>query len=130
MNERRERRLAGAVGVFLLLVTSGALLLGGIRNVGATPVAAVQLMFLTGAGVCSLTAAVRTPLTDWVPWYQWSGLGNVLLGASLPLGVAGPSGDLFFAVVTGIGGLTLVLMGIDLLAFDGQYTRSEPLGES
>jgi hypothetical protein len=129
MNERRERRLVGAVGAFLLLVTAGALMWGGIGAFGRTPTAALQLVFLGAAGVCNVVAAARTPLTDRIPWYRWSGLGNVLLGASLPLGVIGPSGEPSLAVVTVGAGLALALVGIDLLAFHGRYTRGEPLGE-
>ncbi len=124
MNERRNRQLSAVVGVFLLLVTGGVALLG--TDALDAPAFLAQLTLLGLAGVFDIVAAIETPLTDRWAWYQWSGAGNVLLGLSLPLGFAGTDG-LFLLLLTGVGGLSLAAMGIDMLAFHGKYTRGERL---
>ncbi|MFA9417482.1 hypothetical protein [Natrinema sp. HArc-T2] len=86
-----------------------------------------QVTLLGLAGCCDIIAATDTRLTDRWAWYQWSGLGNVLLGLALPLGFVGSDNGLVFAVVAGIGGLSLVAMGIDMLVYHGTYTRGERL---
>ncbi|ELY68519.1 hypothetical protein [Natrinema versiforme] len=125
MNERRNRRLSAVVGVSLLLITGGGVALLGTAVLDA-PVVVAQLTLLGLAGVFDVVAATDTGLTDRWAWYRWNGAGNVLLGLSLPLGIAGTGGP-FFLLLTGVGGLSLAAMGIDMLAFHGKYTRDERL---
>ncbi|WP_408957028.1 hypothetical protein [Natrinema sp. 74] len=125
MNERRNRRLGAVVGVVLLLVAGGGLVLLGTDALDA-PLLLAQLALMGLAGVFDIVAATETQLTDRWAWYRWSGAGNVLLGLSLPLGFA-ESGGLFFLLLAGVGGLSLAAMGVDMLAFHGQYTRGERL---
>jgi hypothetical protein len=123
VNERRERRLAGGIGLFLVLVATGGFLLGDALH--AAPRTAVQLGLLWLAGACDVVAALRSPLTDRVPWYRWSGVANVLLGLSLPLGFLGPGEDPLLAALVGLGGLSLAALGVDLALFRGRHTRGE-----
>jgi peptidoglycan/LPS O-acetylase OafA/YrhL len=125
MNGRRNRRLGGALGVFLLVVAGGALALAG-RDVLARPALLAQVTCLGAAGVADVVAATDGRLTDRWAWYRWRGLGNVLLGLSLPLGFLG-DGAGWLLVVTGVGGLSLAAIGADLLVFAGRYTRGERL---
>jgi hypothetical protein len=125
MNERRNRRLSGGIGVFLLVVAGGALAFLG-DDALANPVFLVQVTLLGLAGVCDIVAATDTVLTDRVAWYQWSGLGNVLLGISLPLGMVTSGIDVFLLVVA-VGGLSLAAMGVDMAVFHGRYTRGDRL---
>ena len=128
MNERTQRRLSGVVGVFLLLaVAAGTALLGSalVRE----PVLLTQVTLLALAGLADGIAAVDSPLTDRLAWYRWNGLGYLLLGLSLPFGfveMGGIEGVALFAT-TVAGGLSLVGMGVDLVAFHGKYTRTERL---
>jgi hypothetical protein len=126
MNARRNRQLSGVIGAFLLVIAAGALaLLGG----GALeePLLVVQVTLLGLAGVCDIVAATDTALTERLAWYQWSGLGNILLGVSLPLGVVDSGGLDIFLIVVALGGFSLAAMGLDMLAFHGKYTRGERL---
>jgi hypothetical protein len=125
MREEVSRKLSAVVGTFLLLVVGGVVLFVGTPP--ADPVIAGQIALLGIAGVVDLVAATDTRLTAHVAWYRWSGLGNILLGMALPLGFAGSGNTLVFLVVTSVGGVTLAAMGIDMLAFHGQYTRGERL---
>ena len=125
MDERRNRRLSGLVGAFLLVVAAAAGVLAG-SDLLATPALLVQVLLLGLAGVCDLAATGLVGLPDGVAWYQASGLGNVLLGVSLPLGFSGTS-SLALLAVTAVGGFALAAMGIDMLAFHGKYTRGERL---
>lgn len=128
MNEQRNRHLTGGVGVFLLLIAGGMAALVGTSIVDS-PVLLAQVGLLGVAGLCDVIGATDTPLTGRFAWYRWSGLGNVLLGVSLPFGFAGtetPGGLALLAVVT-LGGLSLAAMGLDMLAFHGKYTRGERL---
>ncbi|AHG01125.1 hypothetical protein HALLA_17415 [Halostagnicola larsenii XH-48] len=125
MNERRNRRLSGVVGAFLLLVSGGGIALLGTGGLEVSTFL-VQVTLIGLAGVFDIVAATDTGLTDRWAWYRWSGAGNVLLGLSLPLGLAG-SGSLFFFLLTAVGGVSLAAMGIDMLAFHGKYTRGERL---
>jgi len=126
MNERRNRRLSAVLGVFLVAVAGGATVFLGSEFL-ARPVLAGQISLLGLAGVCDLVAAVDSPLTARWAWYRWSGLGNVLLGVALPLGFVGGGDELFFLVVTGVGGLSLAALGVDMIAFHGRYSRGERL---
>jgi hypothetical protein len=131
MDERRERRVNAVVGVFLLVITIGALVFGGgIRDLLAAPITAAQLGLLGAAGVCNVVAATRTPLTGWVYWYQWGGVGNVLLGGSMLVRVLDPGAGAGLTVATGAVGLLIAAMGVDLAVFRGQYTRGEPHSEA
>lgn len=121
MNESRERRLNGVVGVFLLLVAVGAVALAPSLLINLTT--AAQLILLGLAGICDVVAALQSPLTAQISWYRWSGVGDILLGLSLPLGFLDPSSEPVFAVVVGFGGRSLAAMGIDLVLFHGRYTR-------
>ena len=128
MNERRNRQLSGLIGVFLLVAAVGAFALLG-TGMFTEPLFFLQATLLGLAGICDVVAATDSTLTDRLAWYRWSGLGNILLGVSLPLGFAGsmdPSGLALLAVVT-LGGLSLAAMGVDMLAFHGKYTRGERL---
>lgn len=78
-----------------------------------------------GAGGADLVAATNSPLNERWRWYQWHGLGNILLGFYLPLVFLDTGDHLVLLVVTAIGGLSLGLMDVDLLAFQGEYTRGE-----
>ena len=128
MNEKRNRRLTGGVGVFLLCIGGGILALLGTHALDS-PVLLAQALLLGLAGVVDIVAATDTALTDRIAWYRWSGLGNVFLGISLPLGFVGtetPGGFVLLAVVA-LGGLSLAALGVDMLAFHGKYTRGERL---
>lgn len=110
------------LGVFLVGVgASAGVLTGG--TLPGRPVLVGQVLLVGLAGVCNLVAAVDRHLTDAWAWYQWSGLGNVLLGLSLPLGFVGSADALLFLLVTGVGGLSLAAIGVDMLAFHGAYTQ-------
>lgn len=127
MNERRNRQLSGVLGVFLVVVAVAAGVVFGDGALGR-PLLLAQVLLMGLAGVADVVAAVDSPLTDLLAWYRWSGLGNVLLGLSLPLGFVGTStAELALFVATGIGGLSLAAMGLDMLAFHGRYTRGEGL---
>jgi len=125
MKEEFSRRLSGIVGAFLLLVVSGAVLLG--MPLSEEPVSVVQLSLLGLAGLADIVAATETRLTDRIAWYRWSGLGNMLLGLTLPLGFVGTDDSVAFLVMTGLGGMTLAAMGIDMAVFHGRYTRGQRL---
>lgn len=125
MKEGFSRRLSGIVGAFLLLIVSGAVLLG--MPLSEDPVSVVQLSLLGLAGLADIVAATETRLTDRIAWYRWSGVGNVLLGVALPLGFVGTDGSVAFLVTTGLGGMTLAAMGIDMAVFHGRYTRGQRL---
>ncbi|SDD71839.1 hypothetical protein E2L06_18720 [Haloterrigena sp. H1] len=125
MNEQRNRQLSAIVGTFLVLIAGGVVLL--VENLLKTPLLLSQVTLLGLAGIFDIVAATDTRLTDRWAWYQWSGLGNILLGLSLPLGFVGSENSLFFVLVAAIGGLSLAAMGIDMLVYHGQYTRSERL---
>lgn len=58
-----------------------------------------------------------------------SGLGNILLGLSLPLGFVGTELDVVLLLVAGLGGLSFAAMGLDLFVFHGRYTRQTPLNQ-
>jgi len=121
-----RRRLNGLLGVFLVGVAVGAgALFGG--DILGRPVLVSQLVLLGVAGVCDLFAAIDRNMTSHWAWYQWSGLGNILLGMSLPLGFLGSSDALFFLLVTSVGGLSLAAIGVDMLAFHGLYTHGNRL---
>lgn len=123
---RNRRRLNGLLGVFLVGIAVGAgALFGG--DILGRPALVSQVVLLGLAGVCDLFAAIdRNPTNHWA-WYQWSGIGNILLGISLPLGFVGSSDTLFFLLVTSVGGLSLAAIGVDMLAFHGVYTHGDQL---
>lgn len=112
------------MGVFLTVVAAvAAVWLGG--DLLATPVLAMQVTMIALAGACDLVAATDG-FGGWA-WYRWSGLGNILLGLSLPMGFVGTAWDSLFVLVTGLGGLSLATMGLDMVVFHGTYTRQTPL---
>ncbi len=125
MNERLNRRISAVVGVFLVLVAGAIVVLGG--GLVETPVLLVQVTLMGVAGVCDIIAAADTRLTARWAWYRWSGLGNIFLGLSLPLGFAESGTGRLFVVGVAIGGLSLGLMGVDMLVYHGKYTRNERL---
>ncbi len=125
MNERRNRQLSAIVGAFLVLIAGGVVLL--VENLFKTPLLLSQVTLLGLAGIFDIVAATDTQLTARWAWYQWSGLGNIFLGLSLPLGFVGSKNSLFFILVAAIGGLSLAAMGIDMLVYHGKYTRGERL---
>ncbi|ELZ41973.1 hypothetical protein C463_11920 [Halorubrum californiense DSM 19288] len=123
---QNQRRLYALSGAFLTAVAAAvAVLLGG--GLLAASVLTIQVLMIVLAGICDLVAATGG-LGGWA-WYRWGGLGNILLGLSLPLGFVGTSWDSIFLLVTGLGGLSLTAMGIDLVAFHGRYTKQTPLDE-
>jgi uncharacterized membrane protein HdeD (DUF308 family) len=129
MDPRTHRRLSGVVGVFLLALTGGLLALFGFgfRHETATT---LQVTFLMLAGVLDVVAAVDSPVTERIAWYRLNGLASVLLGLALPLGYVDAirSGeDLFLLVVLAVGGITIVAMGVDMLAFAGRHAYSEAM---
>lgn len=126
MNVSRRRKLGGLFGGVLVLLAAGAVALIGHPLV-ETPILAIQVLLMGLAGVFDIVASTDTRLTARWAWYRWSGVGNILLGLSLPLGFVGTDSGLFLVVVTGLGGLSLAAMGIDLAVFHGQYTRGQYL---
>jgi hypothetical protein len=123
---QKERQLNALLGAFLTVVAVGAGVLLG-SDLLATPMLAIQVSMIALAGICDLVAATDS-FSDWA-WYRWNGLGNMLLGVSLPLGLVGTSWDLVLILVTGLGGLSLAAMGIDMIAFHGTYTRQTSLNQ-
>jgi hypothetical protein len=93
------------------------------------PILLAQVTLLGSGGVAYLLGSVQRLPTGPLAWYQYQGLGNVLVGLSLPLGFLDSTigNEVFFLAVTAIGGLSLAAMGVDMLAFHGQYTRGERL---
>lgn len=123
VSDRTQRRLNGVLGVFLLGVTGvGIALLGS--DLFSRPALVAQIALLGLAGICDVLAV--TSRLAVLRWYQWSGLGNVLLGLSLPLGFAGFASPVYVLLVL-VGGLSLAALGVDMLLFHGEYTRSERL---
>jgi hypothetical protein len=125
MERTTQRRLSAAVGVFLLVISAAvvAIFRGALID---RPLLTAQIGTLAVAGVLDTAAAFDTPLTQRVAWYRLSGLGNLFLAASLPLGLVESS---WFPniVVSVLGGLTLAAIGFDMLLFDGRHIYSEPL---
>ena len=128
MNISRNRRLSGFIGVFLILLAGGVIALLG-TDLLAEPLLLAQATLLGLAGVCDIVAATDNALTERWGWYQWSGLGNILLGLSLPLAFVDSGDQLFILAVTAIGGLSLAAMGLDMAMFHGKYTRGERLDQ-
>lgn len=126
MIDGSDRRLSAVAGVFLVVIAAGATVALGGKLFERSALAA-QVTLLGVAGLCDIVAATDSVLTDRLAWYQWSGLGNVLLGAALPLGLVATSIDVLLLVVLGLGGLSLALMGVDMLLFHGRYFRGERL---
>lgn len=123
---QNQRRLYALSGVFLTAAAAAVtVLLGG--DLLATSVLAIQVSMIALAGIYDLVAATGS-FGGWA-WYRWGGLGNILLGLSLPLGFVGTAWDSIFLLVTGLGGLSLTAMGIDLVAFHGRYTNQTLLDE-
>lgn len=117
---RNRRRLNAVLGAFLLAVAgAGAVVLRA--ELLSRPVLALQFGLTGLAGLCNLVAA--TDRLSAGQWYQWSGLGNVFLGVSLPLGVTG--GPVLFGVFASVGGLSLAAIGLDMLLFHGRYMHQE-----
>lgn len=123
MNDNRNRRwLNAGLGVFLLAVVGiGVIFLRG--RLLSEPIIAVQIGLLGVASLCNIAAATdRLSTTNW-GWYRWSGLGNVCLGASLPAAFVGDE-PILLAVI-GVGALSLVAIGLDMLLFHGEYMHGE-----
>ena len=90
------------------------------------PFLGLQMVLLVVAGALLFAGGV----TDRVRWSLLSGLGNVALGASLVVGSVGglganpDTGDWFYALIIGVGGLTLAGIGVLYIvehdAFDTQ----------
>jgi hypothetical protein len=120
-----SRRTSAVLGRVFLVVVAGAIgSLGG--EVLDSPVLAGQVTLLGAAGLCDIVAGRENSLTEQFAWYRWSGLGNVFLGLTLPLGFLGFDAGLVLSCALALGGLSLVLMGADMLVFDGRYLRGEP----
>jgi len=121
----RNRQLNALVGgVLLVIVVSVFVALGG--ELLDSPVLAGQVALLGAAGLCDIVAGTDSILTHQFAWYRWSGLGNIFLGSSLPLGGLGFDAGLLLPGALALGGLSLILMGVDMLIFHGRYVRSEP----
>jgi hypothetical protein len=125
MERRTQRRLTAALGVFLLAVSLGvaALLRGALLD---APLLVAQLATLAAAGALDVVAGTDTPLTDRVAWYRLSGLGNVFLAVSLPLGLI-ESVETLPLVLALLGSGSLAVIGVDMLIFDGRHAYTEPL---
>jgi hypothetical protein len=123
LTRQSQRRLNGLVGVFLLVAAVAGLALFR-TDFRSRPLLTAQVALLGLAGVCDLVAAVGR--SSVFRWYQWSGLGNVLLGVSLPLGFTGFASPMYVGL-TLVGGFSLAAFGLDMLLFHGEYTRSERL---
>jgi len=113
-----------AVGVFLLIISAAvAALFGGALL--DRPLLAAQIGTLAVAGVLDIAAAFDTFLTERVAWYRLSGLGNVFLAVSLPLGLV-ESVETFPLILVLLGSTTLAALGVDMVLFDGRHLYSEP----
>ncbi|MFP4174226.1 MAG: hypothetical protein ACLFSW_00410 [Halobacteriales archaeon] len=125
MEHRTQRRLSAVVGVFLLVITAAvvAVFRGSLLD---RPLLAAQVGALAVAGVLDIAAAFDTPVTERVAWYRLSGLGNVFLAVSLPLGLFESAETLPLLLVV-LGSTTLAAIGFDMLVFDGRHVYSEPL---
>jgi len=114
-------------GAFAALASTAVVAVLGIEAL-QRPVLLVQIVLLGSGGLAYLLGSVDSLRRGPLAWYQYNGLGSVGIGLSLPLGFVGQSGPTsVFLLVTGLGGLSLAAMGVDLLAFHGKYTRGERL---
>lgn len=127
MGQKTQQRLSLVVGAFLLSVSVGvvALTRGAFFE---NPFLAVQTAMIAAAGVFDIAAGFETRITKRVAWYKLSGLGNVLLGFSLPFGSVGTTEPLPL-VLTVLGGTGIGVMGLDMLLFDGRHFYSDSLSE-
>jgi len=114
------------LGAFLLLVAAAVVALFSASGDVPGPLLAVQVTLVALASAFGVLAGFETRITDRVAWYRLSGLGNVFLGASLPLGL--PERTLTLALAV-LGGGALAAMGIDMLLFEGRHAYGEPLRE-
>lgn len=121
---RRQRKLSAIVGAFLLVIVAGSAATLG-TEILSKPLIAIQLAALGLAGIFDLLSGIERLPTGPVAWYQWSGLGNLCLGLSLPLGFVG--GETILLAVLTLGGLSLAALGVDMLVFHGAYTRGNRL---
>jgi len=127
MNETRNRQIGAVGGVFAVLVSLGVTALVGTAMI-QRPVLLAQVGLLGPGGVAHLLGGLDSLRTGPLAWYQWQGLGNILVGLSLPLGFAGQNSAYPLVLfVTALGGISLAAMGVDLLAFHGRFTREERL---
>lgn len=128
MEHRKKRRIPAYIGVFLLVISAGVFvsLRGGILE---RPFVAVQASALGAAGVFDIIAGFDSPVTERFEWYRLSGLGNISLAVSLPLGFLSPLQPVLFSVVA-LCSLPLAMMGADMIALEGRHVYSEPLGKT
>ncbi|WP_436901293.1 hypothetical protein [Halovenus halobia] len=124
---RRQRKLSAIVGGFLLVIVAGSVTTLG-SGILSRPLIAIQLAALGLAGIFDLVSGIERLPNGPLAWYQWSGLGNLCLGLSLPLGFLG--GETVLLAVLTLGGLSLAAIGVDMLVFHGAYTKGTPLDES
>ena len=127
MEHGTQRRLSAVVGVFLLVISAAvaAIFRGALID---RPLLAAQIGSLAVAGVLDIAAAFDTPLTERVAWYRLSGLGNIFLAVSLPLGLI-ESAETLPLILVVLGSTTLAAIGIDMVLFDGRHVYSEPLDD-
>ncbi|WP_338739846.1 hypothetical protein [Haloplanus salilacus] len=132
MRSTTHRRLCGVLGGLLVALVVGVVAAVGIAPLRA-PVVATQVSLLGLSGAFDLLAAVETPITERVAWYRLSGVANVALGLALPVGLLGwtgtGTGGTVLLVVTAVGGLALVGVGVDLALFAGEHVYQRPLEE-
>lgn len=129
MQPRTHRRLSGVIGVCLLLFVGLVLLLFGTVGLDSTATV-TQLLALVVAALLYLAATVA-PLTP-LSWYRVHGLGHVVLGVALPLGFVETlgRGGLGLVLLSGLAGLVIALLGVDMLVFAGRYTYAAALEET
>jgi uncharacterized membrane protein HdeD (DUF308 family) len=127
MEQKTQRRLSVVVGSFLLVVavSVGVSLRVAILD---TPFLAFQTTAVAIAGVFDTLAGFDTRVTERVEWYRLSGLGNVFLGISLPFGFTNTE-QVLPLVLTVLGGLSIAVIGVDMVLYDGRHVYSEPLSK-
>lgn len=105
-----RRTLNQWIGAALFVLGAGALAVTFLPS----PLLALQMVLLALAGALLFASGA----TDRVRWATLVGLGNVALGASLALSgvdtltTESGSGDLVYAVLVIVGGVTLAVIGV------------------
>lgn len=113
-----------ALGLFLLVIASVGVSVM-TESLLSEPRLAAQIGLTGLAGLCNVAAATERLMTgDW-QWYRWVGLGNLSLGCSLPLAFL--DNEPVLLAVIGIGGVSLVALGVDMLLFHGEYMHGTSL---
>lgn len=112
-------RLFGYLGVVLLVTTLPALVFAGA---GAALGNLVEWVLTSLASVAYVIGGFGNPVRERVGWFRAVGLGNVLLGLSLPAtAILDGSVTTPFGFVLAVGGLGLVAIGVDYIR-GGKWT--------